>query len=60
MLTDEEEKFIPSEATYATVSHGIKNKPFENNGLLFVLVGLNKYFKLVKVMLFCASLLICS
>jgi hypothetical protein len=33
VLIDEEEKFIPSEATYAIVSHGIKNKPFENNGL---------------------------
>ncbi|WP_276503276.1 DUF2330 domain-containing protein [Terrimonas pollutisoli] len=48
VLNDEEEKFIPSEATYATVSHSIKNKPFENNGLLFALVGIAGLASLIR------------
>lgn len=39
VMNEEEEKYIPSEATYATVSHEIQNKRGGNNGLLFAGIG---------------------
>ncbi|HEX7905682.1 MAG TPA: DUF2330 domain-containing protein [Chitinophagaceae bacterium] len=39
VATENEEKFIPTEATYATVSKEINNKPKRNNMLLFATIG---------------------
>ena len=39
VATENEEKFIPAEATYATVSKEISNKPKRNNMLLFATIG---------------------
>jgi hypothetical protein len=36
----DEEKFIPKEATYATVSQSLKNKPGKSNSLLFAAIGM--------------------
>ena len=40
VVMDDEEKLIPSEATYATVAGSIKNKPGQNNNLLFAAIGM--------------------
>jgi Na+-translocating ferredoxin:NAD+ oxidoreductase RnfD subunit len=39
VVMNEEEKSIPAEATYETVSKDIKNKPERNNALLFATIG---------------------
>ena len=40
VVMEDEEKFIPAEATYATVAGSIKNKPGQNNNLLFAAIGM--------------------
>ena len=39
VMNDDEEKFIPSEAAYATVSRDVQNKSGTNNRLLFASIG---------------------
>jgi len=39
VINDEDEKVIPTEATYATVSKGIDNNSWGNNTLLFATLG---------------------
>jgi hypothetical protein len=39
VINDEDEKVIPTEATYATVSKGIDNNSRGNNTLLFATLG---------------------
>jgi hypothetical protein len=39
VMSNEEEKFIPSEATYATVSNNMKGGGKRNNSLLFATIG---------------------
>jgi Na+-translocating ferredoxin:NAD+ oxidoreductase RnfD subunit len=39
VMNDEEEKFIPTEAAYATVSKNISNKTGRDNTLLFATIG---------------------
>jgi hypothetical protein len=39
VMNEEEEKFIPAEAAYATVSKDINNNPGRNNTLLFAAIG---------------------
>ncbi|HET6996282.1 MAG TPA: DUF2330 domain-containing protein, partial [Chitinophagaceae bacterium] len=39
VVTNEEEKLVPTEAAYATVSKDIKNKPGRDNVLLFATIG---------------------
>jgi len=40
VVIDGEEKSIPAEATYATVTGSIKNNPGQNNNLLFAAIGM--------------------
>lgn len=39
VMNEKEEKFIPAEAKYASISHVIKNKPSRANGLLFATIS---------------------
>jgi hypothetical protein len=39
VMNDEEEKFIPAEASYATVSNDINTRSGRDNGLLFATIG---------------------
>lgn len=48
VMNDTEEKFIPSEATYATVSQSVKNKTVANNSLLFAAVGVAGLISLIR------------
>jgi len=47
VVNDEEEKFIPSEAAYATVSKDIGKKPNRNNMLLFATIGVMGMISLI-------------
>jgi len=49
VVMDDDEKFIPAEATYATVAGSIKNKPGENNNLLFAAIGLVGLVSLIGI-----------
>jgi len=47
VVNDEEEKFIPAEAAYATVSKDIDKKPKQNNMLLFCTIGVMGMISLI-------------
>lgn len=47
VVNDEEEKFIPAEAAYATVSKDIGKKPNRNNMLLFATIGVMGMISLI-------------
>jgi Na+-translocating ferredoxin:NAD+ oxidoreductase RnfD subunit len=48
VVIDGEEKSIPAEATYATVAGSIKNKPGQNNNLLFAAIGMVGLISLIR------------
>ena len=48
VVANEEEKFIPSEAAYATVSKTIDNKPISNNVWLFAGIGFMGMVSLIQ------------
>jgi hypothetical protein len=48
VMDTEEEKYIPSEATYATVSLGINNKQPGNKSLLFTFIGIAALLSLIR------------